>query len=443
MRKTPRHAPNVDVASVVRRLPADRRASPISEIAGRLGRPPSYAYDRRLMSERIASRLRPGVPPSLIISFCIQRRTRCPAVVQPHGRRGRAAWTWRSAVEKKKRCCASAGLREWRRSASVSPGRGMMDWGARAKRSALARRSTSNPRRRWSARARIGRSATGFPARGSRGPRETRVRAQGLRREVGGGGREALRRSTWERGCPPCCPASGNWASIAYGFHIYSGSQSLTAETSFRSTEQDDRARHPPSQQSASDLAFPVLEPSVAASASLWVCSRATSISKPRANRGEPRPDGWRMLRRAPSRETARPPSSLGRYSVGEAGLLCVRGRRPARSRAGEVFPRHQTAACHQQLGGRAETSDRCLRKNFPWSVANKFHGSVREHAHGRSGRYARARFDILAARIGARRGPAPADLERRYYQSGAYGYTTSPDRLPPRPSHTPAQVLV
>ena len=124
----------------------------------------------------------------------------------------------------------------------------------------------------------------------------------------------------------------------------------------------------------------------------------------------------------------------LGRYLVGEAGLyVCeVVDRKMSR---GEVFL-VTNGGLHHHLAASGNFGQ-VLRKNFPVVVGNKVHGSRREIANVVGPLC--TPLDILASSMELAVAE-PGDLIA-VYQSGAYGYTTSPIAFLGHPP--PAQLLV
>ena len=131
---------------------------------------------------------------------------------------------------------------------------------------------------------------------------------------------------------------------------------------------------------------------------------------------------------------TAKIAIELGRYLVGEAGLyVCeVVDRKISR---GEVFI-ITNGGLHQHLAASGNFGQ-VLRKNFPVVVANRVVGQEREVANVVGPLC--TPLDILAAQMELT-AAHPGDLIG-VYQSGAYGYSTSPIAFLGHPP--PAQILV
>ena len=410
MRKTPTHAPMSQFPVVDDCLQIGGK--PITEIARAVGQTPFYAYDRRLMTERM-QRLRQAFPPSLIIHFAIKANP-MPAVVQhmaglADGLDVASAGELRVALDSgmAAECISFAG-----------PGK--MDWELERTISAGAVINLESETEMERA-ARIG-ERTGFrPRVAVRVNPAFELKASGVK--MGGGAKPF---GVDEERVPAMLSRLGELGLNFHGFHIYSGSQSLSAESIIEAQNKTIELGIRLAQSAPSP--FPVLNIGGGFGIPLFPGDEHLDLAPIAENLAR------RMEELAGRIEGTRVAIELGRYLVGEAGLyVCeVVDRKISR---GEVFL-VTNGGLHQHLAASGNFGQ-VLRKNFPVVVANKFHGSEREHAHVVGPLC--TPLDILAARMELAVA-GPGDLIA-VYQSGAYGYTTSPIAFLGHPP--PAQVLV
>jgi diaminopimelate decarboxylase len=137
------------------------------------------------------------------------------------------------------------------------------------------------------------------------------------------------------------------------------------------------------------------------------------------------------LARRAPD---ARIVVELGRYMVGEAGVYITRVIDRKESR-GQVFL-VTDGGLHHQLAASGNFGQ-VIRKNYPVAIANKMNGTASEQVNVVG--CLCTPLDLLADKMELPRGEI-GDLVA-VFQSGAYGLTASPTRFLGHPA--PAEVLV
>ena len=410
MSKTPRHAPMTQFPVIDDCLQVGGR--PLTDIAKEVGTTPFYVYDRRLMTQKMQL-LRRTFPERLIIQYAIKANP-MPVVVQHM-----AALVDGLDV-------ASAGELRVALDSGMLPehisfaGPGKMDWElhrAVAARAVINLESEGEMERA----AKIGERIGVQPRVAVRVNPAFELKASGVK--MGGGAKPFGVDS--ER-VPAMLARLGELKLDFRGFHIYSGSQNLSAQSIIDAQNKTielgyELARFAPSSVGVLNIGggfgiplFPGDEP-------LDLAPIAENLAK-RMGEVEQRLEGTRVA------------IELGRFLVGEAGLyVCeVIDRKMSR---GEVFL-ITNGGLHQHLAASGNFGQ-VLRKNFPVAVANKFQGARREIANVVGPLC--TPLDILASRMQLAEAE-PGDLIA-VYQSGAYGYTTSPIAFLGHPA--PAQLLV
>lgn len=408
--KNPKHAPMNQFPVVEDCLHVGGR--PITDIAAEVGGAPFYVYDRQLMTTRMAE-MRSALPDELIIKYAIKANP-MPAVVQHMS----------SLVDGLD--VASAGELRVALDTGFDPinvsfaGPGKMDWELKQAISAGATLNLESENEMERA-ARIGEEMGIQPHVAVRVNPEFELKSSGVKM---GGGPKAFGVDS-ER-VPAMLKRLGELQLDFRGFHIYCGSQNLSAESIIEA------------QNKTIDLGFRLAE----------FAPQPVSVLNIGGGFGIPLFPGdnyldlgpiadnleIRMKETADKLPTARVAIELGRYLVGEAGLyVCeVVDRKLSR---GEVFV-VTNGGLHQHLAASGNFGQ-VLRKNFPVVVANRVVGQEREIANVVGPLC--TPLDILAAQMELAVAH-PGDLIG-VYQSGAYGYTTSPIAFLGHPP--PGQILV
>lgn len=411
MTKTPRyHAPMPQFPVVDDCLQVGGRS--LTAIAKAVGHTPFYVYDRRLMTERM-QRLRDVFPKSLIIQFAIKANP-MPAVVQ------------HMAALADGLDVASAGELRVALDSGMAPecisfaGPGKMDWElerAIAVGAVINLESETEMERA----ARIGERIGFRPRVAVRVNPAFELKSSGVK--MGGGAKPF---GVDEERVPAMLARLGQLGFDFHGFHIYSGSQSLSPEsiieTQNKTIELGLRlAQSAPSPVRVLNIGGGFGIPLFPGDAHLDLAPIAENLAQ-------------RMHELAGRMKGTRVAIELGRYLVGEAGLyVCeVVDRKMSR---GEVFL-VTNGGLHHHLAASGNFGQ-VLRKNFPVVVGNKVHGSRREIANVVGPLC--TPLDILASSMELAVAE-PGDLIA-VYQSGAYGYTTSPIAFLGHPP--PAQLLV
>ena len=410
MTKTPRHAAMPQFPVIDDCLQVGGR--PLTDIAKEVGSTPFYVYERRLMTERMQM-LRRMLPQKLIIQYAIKANP-MPVVVQHMA----------GLVDGLD--VASAGELRVALDSGMAPenisfaGPGKMDWElhrAVAARAVINLESEGEMERA----AKIGERIGVQPRVAARVNPAFELKASGVK--MGGGAKPFGVDS--ER-VPAMLGRLGELGLDFRGFHIYSGSQNLSAQSIIDAQNKTialglDLARFAPSKVGVLNIGggfgiplFPGDEPLDLAPIAENLAARMSEL--------EQQLEGTRVA------------IELGRYLVGEAGLyVCeVIDRKISR---GEVFL-VTNGGLHQHLAASGNFGQ-VLRKNFPVVVGNKFQGAEREIANVVGPLC--TPLDILASRMELAQAQ-PGDLIV-VYQSGAYGYTTSPIAFLGHPA--PAQLLV
>ncbi|MCP5244534.1 MAG: pyridoxal-dependent decarboxylase, exosortase A system-associated [Burkholderiales bacterium] len=385
---------------------------PITNIANEIGGAPFYVYDRKLMTQRV-EQLRNTLPDGLIIKFAIKANP-MPAVVQHMS----------SLVDGLD--VASAGELRIALDTGIDPihvsfaGPGKMDWELKQTISsgAILNLESENEMERA---AKIGEQLGIQPHVLIRVNPEFELKSSGVK--MGGGPKPFGVDS--ER-VPAMLQRLGELKLDFRGFHIYSGSQNLNPESIIEA------------QNKTIDLSFRLAE----------FVPQPITVLNIGGGFGIPLFPGDKHLELGPIADnlesrikdvasrlpTARVAIELGRYLVGEAGLYVseVVDRKISR---GEVYI-VTNGGLHQHLAASGNFGQ-VLRKNFPVVVANRVVGSKREVVNVVGPLC--TPLDILAEQMELA-AAQPGDLIA-VYQSGAYGFSTSPIAFLGHPP--PAQILV
>ena len=384
----------------------------ITDIAMEAGGAPFYVYDRQLMTKRMAE-MRSSLPNGLIIKYAIKANP-MPAVVQHMS----------SLVDGLD--VASAGELRVALDSGFDPinisfaGPGKMDWELKQ---AIAAGATLNleSENEMERAALIGDQLGIQPHVAVRVNPEFELKSSGVKM---GGGPKAFGVDS-ER-VPAMLQRLGELNLDFRGFHIYCGSQNLSAESIIDA------------QNKTIDLGYRLAEHAPQPITTFNIGGGFGIPLFPGENRLELEPIAEnleiRMRETADRLPTAKIAIELGRYLVGEAGLyVCeVVDRKISR---GEVFI-ITNGGLHQHLAASGNFGQ-VLRKNFPVVVANRVVGQEREVANVVGPLC--TPLDILAAQMELT-AAHPGDLIG-VYQSGAYGYSTSPIAFLGHPP--PAQILV
>lgn len=408
--KSPRHVPMTQFPVVDDCLLVGNE--PVTEIANRVGGAPFYVYDRQLITQRMRD-LRSVMPDELLIKYAIKANPMSAVV-------GHMA-TLVDGLD-----VASAGELKVAMKTGLDPlnisfaGPGKMDWEltqAIMSGATLYLESENEMERT----ARIGNELGIRPHVAVRINPDFELKSSGVK--MGGGPRPFGVDS--ER-VPAMLARLGELDLDFRGFHIYSGSQNLSADSIIEA------------QNKTFDLCF-LLAGSAPQPVSVFNIGGGFGIPlfpgdvnldlAPVADNLAER------MRDAAGREPqARIAIELGRYLVGEAGLyVCeVVDRKVSR---GEVFI-VTNGGLHQHLAASGNFGQ-VLRKNFPVVVANHVVGKKREVVNVVGPLC--TPLDILASQIELA-AAEPGDLIA-VYQSGAYGYTSSPIDFLGHPP--PAQLLI
>lgn len=392
----PQHTPMTQFPVVDNCLQVAGR--PITEIASRTGDLPFYVYDRNLLTRRMRE-LRTSMPEALLIKYAIKANP-MPALVQHMA-------SLADGLD-----VASAGELRVALDTSVEPGRisfagpGKMDWELRQSIAAGAVLNLESENEMERA-ARIGNELGQRPRAAIRVNPAFELKASGMK--MGGGPKPF---GVDEERVPAMLARLGALDIAFHGFHIYSGSQNLIAENIIAA------------QNKTIALALELAKHARAPVPMLNIGGGYGVPLFPGDQRLELEPIGENLEQRIHEvndrLDGARVAIELGRYLVAEAGLYVCRVIERKRSR-GEVFI-ITNGGLHQHLAASGNFGQ-VLRKNFPVVVANKVTGGKRELASVVGPLC--TPLDVLASKMELAT-TEPGDLIA-IYQSGAYGFTTSP----------------
>lgn len=385
---------------------------PLSLLAERVGRTPFYAYDQRLLDERVAA-LRAVLPPRVELHYAMKANPMPALVAHMAGivdgldvaSAGELRVALDSGMDPAEISFAGPGKRDVEIDAAVAAGilvnvESFREIGLLAK-----------------AADRLGR-----PARAAvRVNPDFELKSSGMRMS---GGPKQFGIDAEE--VPRALAAIGAAGLAFEGFHIFSGSQNLRSEAIIES------------QNKAVDLAIELARHAPAPVRTLNIGGGFGIPYFPGEQPLDLAPIGEHLA--ALSRRTAEalPEASLvielGRYLVGEAGLYVCRviDRKVSR---GQVFL-VTDGGLHHHLAASGNFGQ-VLRKNYPVVIGNRVHGERREVASVVGPLC--TPLDLLADRMElaeAREGDLVA-----VFQSGAYGFTASPHAFLSHPA--PVEVLV
>jgi len=385
---------------------------PIQNIANEAGGAPFYVYDRMLMTQRV-NQLRHTLPDGLTIKYAIKANP-MPAVVQHMS----------SLVDGLD--VASAGELRIALDTGIDPakvsfaGPGKMDWELKQTIAAGATLNLESENEMERA-SRIGEQLGIRPHVAVRVNPEFELKSSGVKMS---GGPKPFGVDS-ER-IPSMLKRLGELDLDFKGFHIFCGSQNLSADSIIEAHNK------------TIELGFRLAEFAPQPVSTLNIGGGFGIPLFPGDNHLDLSPIADNLdirmhdvAKRMPSAHVA---IELGRYLVGEAGLYVCEVVERKLSR-GEVFV-ITNGGLHQHLAASGNFGQ-VLRKNFPVVVANRVVGSQRETVNVVGPLC--TPLDILAAQMELAV-TQPGDLIA-VYQSGAYGYSTSPIAFLGHPP--PAQILV
>tara|TARA_B100001540_G_scaffold227182_1_gene201390 strand:+ start:4864 stop:6069 length:1206 start_codon:yes stop_codon:yes gene_type:complete len=385
---------------------------PLTEIAAQFDGRPFYVYDSALLTRRM-DELRAAMPGELLIKYAIKANP-MPEVVR-HLSALADGLDVASAGEM--RVALDTGL-EAQKISFAGPGK--MDWELREAIAAgvVINLESENEMERA---ALVGVELGARPRVAVRVNPAFELKSSGMKM---GGGPKAF--GVDEERVPAMLRRLGELDLDFHGFHIYSGSQNLSAESIVAAQEKTIElgyalAQHAPTPVRVFNIGGGFGIPLFPGEQRLDLEPIAHNLAR-RVEEVAQRLDGARLA------------IELGRYLVAEAGLyVCqVVDRKESR---GEIFL-VTNGGLHHHLAASGNFGQ-VLRKNYPVVVANKVRGGEREVANVVGPLC--TPLDILAAQMEIAVA-VPGDLVA-VYQSGAYGYSTSPHDFLSHPH--PGQVLV
>lgn len=383
----------------------------VVELAAEVGTP-FYVYDRALMSARVTE-LRAAMPDALLIKYAIKANP-MPDVVAHFA----------PLVDGLD--VASAGELRVALATGIEPGR--ISFAGPGKTDAELREAIAagvvlnlESENEMERAATIGDSLGVQPKTAIRVNPAFELKSSGMKM---GGGPKAF--GVDEERVPAMLARLGELGLAFRGFHIYSGSQNLNADSIIEA------------QNLTIDLALTLAEHAPGPCGVLNIGGGYGIPLFPGDKRLDLAPIGDNLARRmdevAQRLDDTRVAIELGRYLVGEAGLyVCeVVDRKLSR---GEVFV-VTNGGMHHHLAASGNFGQ-VLRKNYPVVVANHVRGGEREVANVVGPLC--TPLDVIAAQMELA-AAQPGDLVA-VYQSGAYGFSTSPQGFLSHPP--PREVLV
>lgn len=385
---------------------------PLPRLAARVGRTPFFAYDRQLLNARVAL-LRQALPAAIQLHYAIKANP-MPVLVQ-HMANLVDGLDVASAGEL--RVALDSGMNP----ADISfagPGKQPTELSQ-----AIAAGITINleSARELETSAQLGQTLGIRPRVAVRVNPDFELKASGMKM---GGGPKPFGIDAEQ--VPTLLARIGELELDFQGFHIYTGSQNLSAESLIAA------------QSSTLELAFRLAEH---APAPVRLLNIGGGFGIPYFPGDKPldlAPIGDHLAARLPE-VAARLPAAkivieLGRYLVGEAGIYVARVLDRKISR-GQVFL-ITDGGLHHQLAASGNFGQ-VIRKNYPVVVGNRVVGSVRETASVVGPLC--TPLDLLADRMEL----AQAEIGDLIvvFQSGAYGLTASPSAFLSHPAAT--EVLV
>ncbi len=386
--------------------------TPLPRLAARIGQTPFFAYDRKLISERMAA-LRSNLPPDVQVNYAIKANP-MPAVVQ-HLAGLVDGFDLASAGEL---MTALDSAMPAERISFAGPGK-TPDELSRAIAAGITINAESE--RELESIARIGAEMSLAPRVAVRVNPDFELRGSGMR--MGGGAKQF---GIDAERVPEALRWIGRHGLDFQGFHIYSGSQGLNAGaiSDAQSKTIDlaiELAAHAPGPVRKLNIGGGFGIPYFDSDAPLDLAAVGQGLAEhmPRARQGLPE---------------ARIMVELGRYIVGEAGVYVCRivDRKDSR---GQTFL-ITDGGLHHQLAASGNFGQ-VLRRNYPVVVGNRIGQDARETATVVG--CLCTPLDLLASKMDL----APAEVGDFVvvFQSGAYGLTASPTAFLSHPA--PAEVLV
>jgi diaminopimelate decarboxylase len=385
---------------------------PVTLLAQRLGRTPFYAYDRRLVSERVAL-LRRHLPPEVKLHYAMKANP-MPALVA-HIAAQVDGIDVASGGELKVALDAGADPREV---SFAGPGKRDAELGEAVAAGILVNIESA---REIGVLARLSREL-GVPARVAvRVNPDFELKSSGMK--MGGGPKPF----GVDAETVPETLREIEGAGLSFeGFHIYSGSQNLRAEAICDAQQKSVELAI----RLAASARSPVQVLNIGGGFGIpyFPGERALDIAPIGANLREV------AARTAKALPRARLVVELGRYLVGEAGIYVCRVVDRKISR-GHVFL-VTDGGLHHHLAASGNFGQ-VIRKNYPVAIGNRMRGVKRETASVVGPLC--TPLDILADGMDLAEA-TPGDLVV-VFQSGAYGYTASPHLFLNHPP--PQEVLV
>ena len=395
----PRHAPMTQWPVVDDCLVVGGLSLP--NLAMRLGRTPFYAYDRRLMTDRVAE-LRRHLPPQIKLHYAVKANP-LPALV---GHVARLVDGLDVASGGELAVALDAGVNP-RDISFAGPGKSEAEL-ARALATGILV-NVESPRE-IETLARLAR-AMQVPARVAvRVNPDFELKSSGMK--MGGGPKPF---GIDAESVPDALAAIGRLGLSFEGFHIFSGSQNLKAEAICES------------QQKTVELAVRL---AASAPAPVRMLNIGGGFGIPYFPGEQPldlSPIGANLKLVGARAKAALPEAELvvelGRYLVGESGIYVCRVVDRKISR-GQVFL-VTDGGLHHHLAASGNFGQ-VIRKNYPVIIGNRVHGAKREIASVVGPLC--TPLDLLADRMELAQAH-PGDLVV-VFQSGAYGATASPQRF-------------
>ena len=386
--------------------------TPVTRLAARVGSTPFYAYDRRLLDERVAL-LRAAFPPQVKLHYAMKANP-MPALV---GHMARLVDGIDVASAGELKVALDAGM-DPQEISFAGPGKQHREV-ARAIASGILLNVESAREARILAEQS---SKMGLPARVAvRVNPDFELKMSGMR--MGGGAKQF---GVDAESVPELLGEIGRLGLAFEGFHIFSGSQSLSAEAICDA------------QQKAVELATRLAESAPSPVKVLNIGGGLGIPYFPGEKRLDLAPIGENLKGLVDQIAVSLPQAhlvlELGRFLVGEAGIYVCRiiDRKISR---GKVFL-VADGGMHHHLAASGNFGQ-VIRKNYPVAIGNKMNHPKKEMVSVVGPLC--TPLDILADRMELAE-PRPGDLVV-VFQSGAYGVSASPQDFL---SHGgPAEVLV
>lgn len=385
---------------------------PLTQLAARVGQTPFYAYDRRLLDERVAL-LRRALPEAIELHYAVKANP-MPAVVQHMA--GRVDGLDVASLGEMK-VALDAGM-DPARISFAGPGKRPMELAA-----AIAAGITINleSAREMETVARLGREQARKPRVAVRVNPDFELKASGMK--MGGGSRPF---GVDAEQTPALLRRIGELELDFQGFHIFTGSQNLRAAALIEAHDHTFEL----ALRLAADAPGPVRLLNIGGGFGIPYFPGDTPLDLPPIVANLER---WLPVVRERLPE-ARVVLELGRYLVGEAGIYVaeVIDRKVSRGHTFLVT----NGGLHHHLAASGNFGQ-VVRKNYPVTVGNRVMGTEREVVTVVGPLC--TPLDILADRMEL----AKADIGDLIvvFQSGAYGLTASPAAFLSHP--TCVEVLV